>query len=68
MNIRDNKFMPDTIITRDRKRGNYTIKACLNAPSITKDKATRLEYLVNRAIREVGLIGVAQLDYKISKK
>lgn len=67
MNLRDVKIIPK-IITRDRRRGNYTVAATIKAGSITRDKALLLGKAINDAMRDLGLVGVVGLKYVIGTK
>jgi len=64
LNLRDNKLIPRTI-TRNRSRGDYSLAAKLTAKAITKDKALKLEKAINTSMRDLKLVGVVKLEFKV---
>ena len=64
MNMRAKGVIP-TIITRNRRRGVHQVAATIKAKSITKGKAITLGSEINKIMRELGLVGIVELKYKI---
>lgn len=64
VNLRAKNLIPKTI-TRNRSRGEYQLAAKVTSKAITKDKALKLVEAINLSMRELQLVGVVQLEYKI---
>jgi hypothetical protein len=64
INLRDKRLIP-RVITRNRSRGAYRLAAKLTAKAITKDKALKLEEAINSYIRELRLVGVVKMEFKV---